>query len=113
MMHPDERQVEAPRQRLPVHDADQQGADQARGRRHGDAVEAPDSDAGFIEGAIHHRRDRLHMRAAGELRHDTAEDRVHVLRQDHQALERGDAARRRHDGGGGLVTRGLDAQDAH
>ena len=79
MMDPDERQVEAPSKRLPVHHADEQRANQPGRRGHGDTVETTHSHTGLIQGSINHRSERLHMGPAGEFRHDTAEDRVHIL----------------------------------
>jgi hypothetical protein len=99
MVNADEREVSAPCQRLPVHHADEERPHQARCRCDSDAVQAADPHAGVIQCAVHHRRDGLHMCPARELGHDTAEDGVHVLREDHQALQRGDASVKRHHGG--------------
>ena len=50
------------------------------------------ADARVGERPLHHRADRLHVRPAGELRHDAAEDPVDVLGEDHQARERAASA---------------------
>ncbi len=113
MMHPDQRQVTAPGEGLPVHHANEQGAHEARRHRDRDPVEVTQRHPRLGERPIHHRRDCLHVRPARQLRHDAPEDGVHILRQDDQALERGDTTVSVYDGCRGFIARGFDAEDVH
>ena len=60
---------------------------------------------------VHHRADGPDVRPARQLGHHPAEDAVHVLRQDHEAGDRADAALGAEHRRGGLVAGCLDAED--
>ena len=55
--------------------------------RDGDRVDRLGRRAGILERARHHRHDRREMLARRDLRHDTAEHAMHVLRQDDERLD--------------------------
>ncbi len=65
--------AQADAQRLGGRHADEQGTDEARSRRHGDRVDVGQPDAGGDDGAVQRGDDRLQVRAARDLRHDSAE----------------------------------------
>ena len=106
----DHRQLARPGDRLPQVDADQKAADQAWPPGHGDAIDLLPAGARVLERALDHRHQRLKVRARGNFRDDPAVGGVQrILRANHvgeQARATGD------DRGGGLITRGLDRQDA-
>ena len=111
VIHAEQRAIEAEGERLAVGDADEQGADEAGTGGHGDPVELAEADPRVGERAVHHRADGADVRPARQLGHHSAEDAVHVLREDHVARDRADAAVRPEHRRGGLVAGCLDAED--
>ena len=87
MMHADERSIACERERLRVHDADQQRSRQARARGDRYGIDGRVTESGFDERAVDDGRERREMRATRELRYDTAEDLVDVLREDDETRE--------------------------
>ena len=71
------------------------------------------SAAGVGERALDHRHDRREVRARRDLRHDAAEDSMHVLREDDERLQRRRRRRFPKHRGRRLVARRLDAENAH
>jgi hypothetical protein len=109
MVHADEGQIVAHRQRLGDVDADQQRADQAGPARHRHRVEILPAGTGLLERRLEGGHDPAQLLAGGHLRHDPAGGRVqgHLARD----LVRLDAPPADHDGHAGLVARRLDRQD--
>jgi len=74
----DERQPPRPRERLRHGEPDEEGADQPRALRHGDAVDVVERRARLGERLADHRRDELEMPPRRDLGHDAAVPRVEV-----------------------------------
>jgi len=107
VMHADERDAQAVRERLAEREADEQRSDESRPRRHRDPGELLGRDPRDVERALDHLVHRAHVVARRELGHDAAVRPVHgVLALDDA---RGDLAPVAHDGGRHLVARALDA----
>src|SRR5438132_10389369 len=107
---PDHRQLARPGDRLPEVDADEQATNQAGAPGYGDTVDLLPAGRRGLQGALDHRHKRLKVGARGKLRHDPAVGRVQrILGTNHvreQARAGGD------NRCGGLITGGLDRQDA-
>jgi len=106
-----QRQAGEPRKGLRRRQADEQGADEPWLDRRGHSVQVAKLDLRAGEGLLDDRADRLDVRPARDLGHHPAVLRVQML------LRRDDARQGSRavgdDGGGGLVARRLDAENAH
>ncbi len=115
MIDGDEGLAAGQRQRLRHGEPDDDAADEAGTGGGGDAVEVGEPDAGVLQRAHDQPVEHLDMRARGDLRHDAAEGGVlgdlahHLVREDLAAAAGG----KPHDGGGGLVAGGFNAENAH
>ena len=113
MVHADHGHAERRGERLREAHAHQQRPDESRPVRHADGVHLVERAARVAERAPHDGCDRREMRARRDLGHHATEDRVHVLREDHERVEGGVVTSRRDHGSRSLVARALDAEDAH
>ena len=111
VVHADERRAVHPGERLGRRAADEQRADEPGPLGDRDAVEIAQPDARLRERAANDGHDRLEVAARGQLGHDAAVRGVDVVLGGDDAREH--LAPAVDDGGGGLVARGLDAQDDH
>jgi len=105
----DERFLQREGERLGVGDADEQGAGESGAFGDGDGVEVGECEAGAGDGLAHDGDDVAQVLARGELRHDAAEDGVHLHLRGDDVGE--DLRARAHDGCGGLVAGAFDAED--
>jgi hypothetical protein len=78
-----QRQVQAEGQGLSIHHTDQERPHQTGSGSHRDTVDLLQLHSGLLQRTVDHRSDSLHMGSAGQLRHDAAEDAVHVLGQNY------------------------------
>ena len=111
MIDRDEGQAARGGQGLARHHADQDAADQARPGRGGDGVDAVPAAAGLVERRLHDTADLIQVRAGRDLGHHAGEGQVvSQLLMHHVGQHVAPVA---HHGGGGLVTAGFNAQNAH
>ena len=111
VIDPDKRTVEAEGEGLPIHHSHEQRSHQSGARCHRNPIQLGESNSSIRQRLLNDRADRLHVGAAGELRNDSTEDAVDVLREDDERGEFAGPAVRTKDGRGGLVARGLDTED--
>ena len=107
---PDHRQLARPGDRLPEVDADEQAAHKTRTPGHGDTVDLLPAGARVLQRALDHGHQRPQVRPRGNLRHDPAVGGVQRVLRTNDVREHQRAAG--DDRGGGLITGGLDRQDA-
>jgi hypothetical protein len=104
------RPIQRERDRLCETGADEQTSDESRPNSRSDGVDFLDRDTRIIKCRTNDWKNALDMRAARDLRHDTAILRVKfVLRRDHA---RADAETLIDHRGGGLIARTFDTKDA-
>jgi hypothetical protein len=104
-----EREAFRPGYRLRSGNPDEQGTHQAWPLGDSNAVDSPERHVSRLERGAHDRPDQLEVTARRDLRDDSPKARVEVrLRRDDR---REHAPVGRHDGGGRLVTRGLERED--
>ena len=84
VMHADHRLPERLRERLRIAHSHQQRSHESRRMRHRDRVDVGEGASRFGQRAACHWYDRREMLARCDLRHDSTEDAMHVLRQDHE-----------------------------
>src|SRR5436190_3092558 len=112
VMDSEQRNPARERQRLTITHANEQCANQSRSIRNSNGIEIIELRSRFFDGALDHRHDAGEMRARCNLRNDSAEDAMHVLRQDDQRFLDDVVAFPLEDGRRGLVARGLDPEYA-
>jgi hypothetical protein len=98
---------------LGVAHANEQRADEPRGVRDRNGIDVIERHPCIRERLLRHGDNRGEMLARGNLGHHATEEAVHILRENHQRVERRRARRTTHDGGRGFVAGALDAEDAH
>jgi hypothetical protein len=104
------RPIQRERDRLRETGADEQTSDESRPNSRSDGVDFLDRDTRIIKCRTNDWKNALDMRAARDLRHDTAILRVKfVLRRDHA---RADAETPVDHRSGGLIARTFDTKDA-
>src|SRR2546421_665728 len=110
MADADHRQLAGPGDRLGQVDPDEQAADQARAARHRDSIHLLPAGARVLQRPLDDGDQGLEMRARRDLRHHTSIRRVQGILGTDDVRQQPRAAD--DDRGSGLVTRGLDRQDA-
>src|SRR6266516_459015 len=110
VMDSEQRNPARKRQRLAITDTNEQRANQSRSVRNGYGIEIIELRPSFFDGALDHRHDAGEMRARCNLRNDSAEDAMYVLRQDDQRFLGDVVAFPLEDGRRRLVARSFDAE---
>ena len=98
-------------QALGVGEPDEQRADEPRTHGDGDGRKVLQAGVGAEQGFAHHRNDGAKVFARGELRDYAAVLAMHGDLRGHYARKHGIAAG--HDGGGGFIAGGFDAENTH
>src|ERR1700694_3322297 len=84
VMDAEQRDVARERERLAVAYADEQRANESGGVRDGDRIQIIERRPGFFDRALDDRYDARQVRTRGNLRDDSSEHAMNVLRENHQ-----------------------------